>query len=308
VELGPWDFTRPLNTRSLWIAEGITNYYGHLMQRRAGVWTDEQLWNTLAAYIGSIENAPGSKLMSAEDSSLSAAFLDGSLHAQQTNLANTSFSYYNKGETLGIVLDLLLRGRTKGRASLDEVMRRMYEEFYIKSPKATYYLRGRGYTGEDFQRVTSEVAGADMSDFFRRYVRGVETPPYDEAFGYVGLRLVRDATREPQTAGIMAGGDLQVVKIQMVNNGSAAEAAGLMQDDEIISIGGKAVTPKTWLAQLNLYKTGDRVPFNIRRQGKTIQTTLTIDEPDHYRYRIEENREATPEMRALRAAWIGKQG
>jgi hypothetical protein len=33
-----------------------------------------------------------------------------------------------------------------------------------------------------------------MSDFFRRYVRGVEPPPYDEAFGYVGLRLVREST------------------------------------------------------------------------------------------------------------------
>ncbi|MGH9959918.1 MAG: hypothetical protein ACREBC_22815, partial [Pyrinomonadaceae bacterium] len=31
IELGPWDFTRPANTRGLWIAEGLTNYYGHLM-------------------------------------------------------------------------------------------------------------------------------------------------------------------------------------------------------------------------------------------------------------------------------------
>ena len=35
AELGPWDFTRPLNTRGLWVAEGFTNYYGHLMLRRA---------------------------------------------------------------------------------------------------------------------------------------------------------------------------------------------------------------------------------------------------------------------------------
>jgi predicted metalloprotease with PDZ domain len=40
VELGPWDFTRPANTRSLWIAEGFTNYYGHLMLRRAGIWDE----------------------------------------------------------------------------------------------------------------------------------------------------------------------------------------------------------------------------------------------------------------------------
>src|SRR2546423_3913039 len=31
IELGPWDFTRPANTRGLWIAEGITHDYGHLM-------------------------------------------------------------------------------------------------------------------------------------------------------------------------------------------------------------------------------------------------------------------------------------
>ena len=43
LELGPWDFTRPLNTRGLWVAEGFTNYYGHLMLRRAGIWNDKRV-------------------------------------------------------------------------------------------------------------------------------------------------------------------------------------------------------------------------------------------------------------------------
>jgi predicted metalloprotease with PDZ domain len=38
--LGPWDFTRPANTRGLWVAEGFTNYYGHLMLRRANLWDE----------------------------------------------------------------------------------------------------------------------------------------------------------------------------------------------------------------------------------------------------------------------------
>src|SRR5215831_8262978 len=122
LELGPWDFTRPANTRGLWIAEGITNYYGHLMQRRAGLWDDRKLFNTFAAQIAEIENAPGSKLMSAEASSLSAPFIDDAPHAQQTNLANTSVSYYPKGETIGLVMDLLIRQNTNGKASLDDVM------------------------------------------------------------------------------------------------------------------------------------------------------------------------------------------
>src|SRR4029079_19019030 len=86
IELGPWDFTRAASTRGLWIAEGITNYYGHLMQRRAGLWTDAQLFSELRNQIGEVENSPGSKLMSAEESSLSAPFIDDAPNAQQTNL------------------------------------------------------------------------------------------------------------------------------------------------------------------------------------------------------------------------------
>ena len=75
-ELGPWDFTRPLATRGLWVAEGFTNYYGHLMLRRAGIWDDKQFLDAEAETIERIESAPGSRLMSAEESSLSAPFID----------------------------------------------------------------------------------------------------------------------------------------------------------------------------------------------------------------------------------------
>jgi len=199
VELGPWDFTRPVNTRSLWIAEGLTNYYGALMLRRAGIWSDERYLRALAGAIGPVENAPGNRLISAEEASLIASFIDRTPHYQRTNLGETTVSYYSKGEVLGIVLDLLIRGKTGGRASLDDVMRRMYDEFYLKSPATTYYLRGRGYTGADFERTVSQVAGADMSDFFARHVRGTEPLPYEEAFAYVGLRLVKSPGEASQT-------------------------------------------------------------------------------------------------------------
>jgi predicted metalloprotease with PDZ domain len=191
VGLGPWDFTRPVVTQGLWVAEGFTNYYGKLSERRAGLWGDEQLFKSYAGAIGGIENSQGSRLTSAVESSLLAPFIDRASSDQHTNVQNTLVSYYPKGETLGIVLDLLIRGRSKGRVSLDDVMRRAYEEFYLKSPNDSYYLKGRGYTVEEFKRLASQVAGFDLSDFFRRHVYGVEPPPYDEALGYVGLRLVR---------------------------------------------------------------------------------------------------------------------
>ncbi len=196
AELGPWDFTRPVATRSLWIAEGVTNYYGRLMQRRAGLWDDARLYVELAAQIGVIENAPGSRHLSAEEASLIAPFTDRAVHYQRTNLAQTTYSYYDKGETLGLTLDLLIRARTGGAKSLDDVLRRMYEEFYVKSPAAGYYLRGRGYTGADFERAVSEVAGASFSQFFEHHVRAPLRPPYEDALAAVGLRLSKTGAKD----------------------------------------------------------------------------------------------------------------
>jgi len=302
--LGPWDFTRPANTRGLWVAEGITNYYGHLMQRRAGLWDDKKFLQQLTEQISEIENAPGSKLMSAEESSLVAPFIDDAPHAQQTNLANTSISYYPKGETIGIVLDLLIRGKTKGKASLDDVMRRMYEEFYLKSPNATYYLRGRGYAPEDFARVASEVAGEDLSDFFKRYVRGVETLPYETAFGQVGLRFITEA-RLPVAVGITGDeNEPTVFKITQVRPDSPASQAGLEVGDIITSFGGTKLSPANFLKTLGRYKPGDRVNLTVQRGQRTIPITITLAAPQILNYRIEEMPNASAEAKALRAAWL----
>lgn len=304
IELGPWDFTRPANTRGLWIAEGITNYYGHLMQRRAGLWDDAKLWTTLVQQITEVENSPGSRLMSAEESSLSAPFIDDAPHAQQTNLANTSISYYPKGEVLGLVLDLLIRGKTNGKASLDEIMRRMYEEFYLKSPNATYYLRGRGYRAEDFEHMVSEVAGTDMSDFFERYVRGVESPPYDEVFAQVGLRFVHEP-RLPVSVGISADeSDPNNFKVARVRPGSAASDAGLEIGDTISTFGGMKLTPGNLLKILSRYKPGDRSVLNVQRGRRAIQITIVLGAPQVLDYRIEEIVGASSEAKALRAAWL----
>jgi len=304
-ELGPWDFTRPVSTRGLFIAEGFTNYYGHLMLRRAGLWDDARFLRRESGTITGIENTPGNRLMSAEESSLSAPFIDDAPHAQKTNLQNTTVSYYPKGELVAMVLDLLVRGRSNGKHSLDDVMRAMYEEFYLKSSSNSYYLHGRGYQPEDLLRVTSQVAGVDFAEFFKRYVQSPETLPYDEALGYVGLRVNKTLQKEPFNAGLsMQFDNPRGPVIENVRNNSPAETAGLQSGDEVITVGGRNVSKNTWLTTLARYKSGDAIPITVKRNRRTIKANVVLTEPERLEYKIEERADATAEQRALRASWL----
>ena len=101
----------------------------------------------------------------------------------------------------------------------------------MKSPNSSYYLRGRGYKTEDLERIVARRSGVDFSDFFKRHIRDVEMLPYEEAFAYVGLRLVKTQAKEPFDAGLsIEFEDPRMAMIENVRNNSPAEDAGLQSE------------------------------------------------------------------------------
>src|SRR6267142_4288695 len=177
--LGPFDYTKENYTKLLWVAEGITEYYGNLMMRRAGLISNQDYLNHLARQIEDFQNTPGREVMSVEEASFDAWI---KYYRPDENSVNSQISYYDKGELLGLLLDLEIRRRTDNRKSLDDVMRYLYTEFFQK---------GRNYTPADFQKACEQMAGASLEQFFARYVRGRDdlVPAYDEILAGAGLRL-----------------------------------------------------------------------------------------------------------------------
>ena len=141
--LEPVDFTKEMWTRSLWFAEGVTNTYEAYTLVRTGLWSPQQFYGNLAAQINELESRPAHRWQSVEQSSLDAWLEKYPLYVRPEE----SISYYNKGQLLGILLDILIRDTTDNRASLDDVLRALNEEFA---------QRGRFYNESDDLRAVAE--------------------------------------------------------------------------------------------------------------------------------------------------------
>jgi predicted metalloprotease with PDZ domain len=305
--LGPFDYTRENYSSSLWFAEGVTSYFGYVFLLRSGLWTHEQFLNRLASEVHDLEKEPGRKLMSAESSSFHAWFYDRSPQMQETNFANATISYYNKGALLGMLLDLETRSRTQGRKSLLDVVRLMYHKFY-EAPATTYYGPGRGYEEVDILAALNEVTGSDFAPFFERYVRGTEALPYDATLKLAGLEL--RAVAGPDAApslGVLVQPDNQGARIFAVVPGGAADRAGLSRDDLLIDVDDQALATEDLSVRLKAYPVGAKVPMTVQRHGRRETVTVTLDPPIRNQYSIAPLHSATPEQVAIRDAWFGVQ-
>ena len=133
----------------------------------------------LAAEIGELERRPAHLTQSAEESSLD-AWLE---KYDYYRLPTRSISYYNKGDLLGVLLDLQVREATHGAASIRDVFHWMNEN---------YARKGHFFPDTDgVRRAAEAVSHADLGWFFQKYVAGTDEIPWDDFFKTVGLHLSR---------------------------------------------------------------------------------------------------------------------
>ncbi len=300
VELGPWDYQNPDPTRSLWIAEGLTQYYGDITPERAGIESASLYLRDLADSISSFRQQAGRFNMSAADASLTAWFHDRTPFIQQTNRALNTISYYQKGELLGLLLDLRLREQSDGRTTLDDVMRAMWKRYYL-GPTTTYYLQGHGYTEQGFRQVLDEVSGHSYAAFFRDYVDGTKPLPMTSVLHAAGLRLscAVPAHAYPQWGMLLRGN-----VVGPVFPGGPADGGGLGRGDVIEKIGGKRVNSANIMRVLRAQPARRAVAVAVLRHEHQAQASVTPAPPAATACGIEADPAATPAQAQLRQSWL----
>lgn len=290
--LEPVDYTREMWTRSLWFAEGVTNTYGAYTLLRTGLWSTQQFYLNLADDIRELQSRPAHRWQSVEQSSLDAWYEKYPIY----NRPEESISYYNKGQIVGVLLDIVIRDRTDNRASLDDVLRTLNEEY---AKRGRFYNESEGLRAAMEEVIRKNAPDADLSDFFHRYISGTDEIPYADFLARAGWSI-RDTSQHRAAFGFSVNRDnANPTSIGSVDPESGASDAGLKEGDVLLSLNGEAFprAPDRWLRD---HQPDERVIVKVQRGKEQRDFSFPLGRQTEAAYQIAEISAPSDKQRRIR--------
>jgi predicted metalloprotease with PDZ domain len=300
--LGPFDYEREVHTTLLWAMEGITSYYDGLFLVRAGLTTPERHFRKTAKRWQAFLDKPGRR-----HHTLSEASVDAWIRYYQPNehSPNATVSYYEKGEFVGMALDLEIRRRTRNRRSLDDVLRRLYR--LVES-------EGAGFPESEYRRVCEEVAGGSLAGFWRDFIDGTRELDLGRYLACAGLGFKREPKKEEGEskpargpwlgAAVQRSGDH--LAVTTVRSGSPAERAGLCARDEILALDGSRAEAESWEKRLEDLKPGRRARLTVLRSGRLREIEIVPELRDATVLKIVPLPKTGALQKAIHKSWVGR--
>ena len=295
IALGPFDYDHENYTHMLWVSEGQTEYMANQLVQRAGYATPQEYFDQLAGVIGGVENQPGNKVQPAAMASFDAWIR---AYRPDENSRNSEISYYDKGELIGMVLDLMLVQASNGQKHIDDVFRLLYDKYY-KGLK-------RGFTDQEYQDAVAEVAGRRFDDFFQNCVYGTRTLDYATALGYVGLSIASAPASANGALGATIVSRAGHYVVTYVKRDGTAWNGGLNANDEIMQLNGAAPTEEAVKQAVNGTAAGTVLTVQVKHGAQTHNLTLTLQPDPDRKYQIQPAAGATADQQRLLTKWLSR--
>ena len=299
IALGPFNYDEENYTSNLWIAEGFTAYYQDIFTKRAGLLNPEKYVEGLARAISAVENQPGNRVQTLSESSFDAWIKH---YRPNENSPNSTISYYSKGSLIALIMDLEIIHSTKGKDGLDEVMKAMYDEYFVKQK--------RGFTDKEFKTMAEKIAGHSLTDIYDNYINGLKTIDYNKYLNYAGLSLKDDAAQNTEPyLGIVTSLREGKMIIAQVARGSGAWKDGLNVNDEIVSI-DNYVIKKASAGSLDMLKyiagqrVGDKVKVSVIRDGLEKVIDVSLSRNPIVKYNISAVEEPSSVQTDVKKRWL----
>ncbi|MBP6018986.1 MAG: M61 family metallopeptidase [Burkholderiaceae bacterium] len=269
----PYDTLRENHSRLLWVFEGFTSYYDDLMLLRSGVVTQPDYLRLLGKTISNVQRSPGRLKQSVAESSFDTWTR---FYKQDENSPNALVSYYTKGALVALGLDLTLRHASKGKYSLDDVMRLMWQRY----GRDFYQGQPQGIPEDAMASLIQEACGIDVSDFITRYAYGTQELPLQQLLADADIAL----TWAPESTLPSLDARWRVVngetQLTTVYSGGAAHQAGLSAHDVLVAINGLRVgSTNTVERLLRPSQSGDTITIHVFRRDELRCFTLKLSVP-----------------------------
>lgn len=219
VEFARFDYARENHTALLWFFEGFTSYYDDLLLHRAGLIDEAAYLKRLTQSINQVAQAPGRQVQSVAQASFDAWTR---FYRTDENTPNATISYYSKGAHVALCLDLTLR--REGRATLDDVMRTLWQR-----------TEDGAMTEDDIAAALAHCGARAFAAELAAWVHGTGDLPLESLLGTQGVTIAHDTTPLAQALGLRVDEE-RGIAIRVVLDASPAADAGLSVGDEWLAI------------------------------------------------------------------------
>ena len=283
-EMYPYNFENENYFTTGYVAEGVTTYYGDLFLVRSGVkdlaWYMDELNILFKRHFENYGRFNTSVAESSWD-----LWLDG----YEAGIPHRKVSIYVKGALIALILDLKIIIESNGEKSLDDVMRKLWTDFYKKD---------KGYSPKDYLKTAETVIGQELTDYSNKFISGYE-PVENELkqllsqFGFE-MELKKNENLLTHHFG------LKINEGTVIGIAPASPAEKLFRiGDKLISIDGQKFED---IIQIEEGKSYD---FQFFRNNKLIEVTIKTEKGEFYsRYILRENHDRTKAEKLMRKKWL----
>jgi predicted metalloprotease with PDZ domain len=310
--LGPFDYTKRVMTTSLWLSEGITDYYAHTILTRYGILPYKTFERMVTDLSAAANNSKAAKNESLEQLSIDESDFD----------IGKATVFYFKGTIIGLLLDIEIRSRTNNTKSLDDVMLALNAEA----------KQGKTFKDNELIGKMEKITGLDLQDFYKKYIAGTDSLPVEEYLlkmgvgktnnsgvqtikkSYVGDYFLGDLIPTQQEGKI---DDIQFVFYKVPDN-TPEKKAGVQIEDTLKAINGEPFTMKDFgnfdfkppvTYEIEVGRTSGRKILHIvydKPRGEVPPASSNSDEQHKSTKSYKRLPNATPLEVAIRHGIVGK--
>jgi predicted metalloprotease with PDZ domain len=293
----PYTLDQENYTTLLWLFEGFTSYYDDLILLRSGVIDTPAYLKLLEKTINGVHRSRGRLKQTVAESSFDAWT---KYYRQDENAPNAIVSYYAKGSLVALLLDLVIRRDTRGRRSLDDVMRALWRRYGRHFYSAN---GGVGVEDHELEALFDEVTGLALKSVFDLAVRGTRDLPLVDAFASMGITLTNQIKVNKLSLNVRVQQEGGMCKLASVHETGAAHQAGLSAGDTLVAVDGLRVSGSNLDGLLQRYRAGDVVEVHAFRRDELMTFDVTLESDTAPQFALTMRDKPLTALR-IRKAWL----